>query len=688
LPALDEFEGLSATDILKARGITRLVYFHSDHFEPWRYVPGRAQDHALAAGDIERYVAESAKRDFARPASLFYKANFNYVVDGSRELWRADPADPIGFAPPTRPQSALAKRMLSILRDDGRDLQVHVHHENITWNDRIRDERVRAHLADPANRRFDDSRFELLLRLTRGHLSQFGMNAQGWFFVHGHWALNASDPHECTIVREIEILRRNGGLGDFTQPSGRPHTDSRIDAPYLVHPVAQAKGYDRPEADPIPAAGAGAVARNRFLIWASEVNHRYTSIDHYSGFVRDRMRDPSTFARGNAAMGFAHDGVLYVKTHAHSMAPAYWAEEGAGPFPHEHPGIIAELGALFDAASQAKAVVEFATVGDVYRRLMEAPAPAGVLPGLDRLQGDHAMTAMGCDVGHRNHAGVVDEAPRLSKLAAGHGKYAGIVEAPVSDALVWPVVVPLPEPGETFAPPEISVEAVALAESIAMVAQDVTAIRAGWLGGPEPEVTSPAELLPEGMETDGTTPSAQAMSWLGWLVDAAGDGPVVDLGCALPSLAAWLGARGRRVTVIDRDLGGLRNARAIAAQVEADGMLTIPPVFQKGRDWAGDGKSIVIVTGLQQPGRAGQAAAIRQLAKYNAVIVDLSSFLFPRDGFVQRQEIVTLFEQAGFEATRILPMLPGGERYALFQPQQLGALKGIAAWVKRSLTIA
>ena len=49
---------------------------------------------------------------------------------------------------------------------------------------------------------------------------------------------------------------------------------------------------------------------------------------------------------------------------------------------------------------------------------------------------------------------------------------------------------------------------------------------------------------------------------------------------------------------------------------------------------------------------------------------------------------MTLFEQAGFEATRILPMLPGGERYALFQPQQLGALKGIAAWVKRSLTIA
>ncbi|MFW2830899.1 hypothetical protein [Sphingomonas sp. ID0503] len=434
------YPGRSAPDILKARGVRRLVYFHTDHFEPWRNVPGRPADLASAIGDVEAYLRESEKRDFARAATLFYKANINFAVNGRRWLWRADPSDLLGFVPPDPEADEMSARVLGALSEAGRELQVHIHHENITWNDSIRDAGSRAHLDTPEHRRFDDARFELLLRLNLDLLRrQAGFDPTRWFFIHGHWALNASDPHECTIVREIEILRRNGCLGDFTQPAGRVHVDSRIDEPYLARPVAKAKGYDRPEADPVPAAGAGEVAADRFLIWASAIGHYWASIDHSSAFVRKRMSAPERFARAHAAGGFVHDGVLYVKTHAHMMAPVYWqAAGGVGPFPHADAGIVAELGGLFDAASAAGVEVEFAGVSAAFHRLLGAAPVDHALT----VPSGHAMAAIGCDVAFRSAAGDVD-APPLGVFPE-RAMVPRRTKAGKKTAAVWPEVRALP----------------------------------------------------------------------------------------------------------------------------------------------------------------------------------------------------------------------------------------------------
>lgn len=431
----------ATAETLKARGITRLVYFHCDHFEPWRYVEGRPADLALAVGDVERYITASSG-GFGARATLFYKANINFLVDGARKLWRAHPLDQLGFVPPSRDADALSAAVLGALSAAGRELQVHIHHENVTWNDSIRDAAVRDYLAEPANRRFDDARFELLVRLNLSLLSrQANFDRDRWFFVHGQWALNASDPHECTIVREIEILRRNGCIGDFTQPAGRIHVDARIDEPFLARPTPLAKGYDRPEADPVAASGCGAVPADRFFLWASRIDHRNCSIDHRAEFVVRRMADPAQFARAQAEAGFAHDGVLYVKTHAHSMDPFYWRDPAVVDFPHVHPGIVRELGTLFDTADACGITVELATAREAFDTITGAtPAPARDLVGHYGLDRGDPMTAVGCDVVHVDVNGPVPP-PSLSLAPNPIGKMRPASSGEFKTDPVWPEIV-------------------------------------------------------------------------------------------------------------------------------------------------------------------------------------------------------------------------------------------------------
>jgi len=53
---------------------------------------------------------------------------------------------------------------------------------------------------------------------------EVGRRFDRWAFVHGNWALAASDPTICTVESELAIIMRHGGFGDFSFPAGRPHT--------------------------------------------------------------------------------------------------------------------------------------------------------------------------------------------------------------------------------------------------------------------------------------------------------------------------------------------------------------------------------------------------------------------------------------------------------------------------------
>jgi hypothetical protein len=366
------------------------------------------------ADDVQAYLDMAAPLDFARKATLFYKANVNYLTSGDRELIRADPEDLLGFVPRSARDRRIGRAIVEPIVASNHDLQVHIHHEYYTFNDTPRDADTYAYLQTPRGRSFDDRRLELAVRLGLDTLREDGgVEPARWFFVHGHWALNGSDPHECNVVREIEILKRNGCLGDFTQPAGRTHVDSRIAVPYLVDPTPLPKGYDTPQAHPTVAAGAGQGASERFFIWASELTHRTCSIDTYSPIVQLRLKSPQATALDHARSGVIIDGVLYVKTHCHSLHPLYCAPDGL-PMPHADPGVQAELGALFKAADRAGIDVVFLTASEVYDQVVAAPAPApcDLVKTFDLARGS-AMEQIGCTVEFRNHRGATVTAPPL-----------------------------------------------------------------------------------------------------------------------------------------------------------------------------------------------------------------------------------------------------------------------------------
>ncbi len=369
---------------IRNRGISRIVYFHTDHFEPCRNFDGRPIFGEANVKDVERFAETMSRIEFARKLTLFYKPQLNFGVRTGSDMMFASPEDKLGFVRRTDAEMATARAMMQpVLAGTGAEIQLHVHHENYTANATVttHDTPVGHYLctADGASR--DSARFEFALKLNLAILAaETGRNFDRWFFVHGHWALNASDDKDCRIVDEIEILHRNGCRGDFTFPAGRTHVDSRHELPYLCRPVNVPKGYDTPEAEPEPAAGAGLMRGDeRFLIWGSVIKHGATSIDHNSGFVQRRADNIEAAAAKIIDTSYLHDGTLYVKTHAHCMHPAYFDGSAPACFPHEFPATRDMLSLVFDAGAAGGADISFDTVSEVYDRILTS----AVRPAID-----------------------------------------------------------------------------------------------------------------------------------------------------------------------------------------------------------------------------------------------------------------------------------------------------------------
>jgi hypothetical protein len=360
---------------VRKRGIARVVYFHTDHFEPCRNFDGRPIFGDANIADVERFSRATEKIEFARRLTLFYKPQLNFEIRDGADMLYASSDDKLGFVARTPQDMAIAKAMMRpLVEGAGHEIQLHVHHENYTANATVTASGtpIGKYLCTAEGHARDSARFDFAVRLNLDLLTQeAGKAFDRWFFVHGHWALNASDDKDCRIVDEIEILYRNGCRGDFTFPAGRAHVDSRHHLPYLCKPVNVPKGYDTPAAEPEPAAGAG-VARGeeKFLIWGSLIKHGATSIDHLSGFVQKRADNIEGAAAKIIDTSYLHDGTLFVKTHAHCMHPAYF--NGAAPacFPHEYPATRDMLALVFDAGADAHAEIAFETVNEVYHRLL------------------------------------------------------------------------------------------------------------------------------------------------------------------------------------------------------------------------------------------------------------------------------------------------------------------------------
>jgi SAM-dependent methyltransferase len=707
-PAVTNISTLSVEEALRRRGVKEVVYFHADHFEPWRPVPGRDPSMERAIEDVERFLASTEQVEFARKTTLFYKANVNYLVSPDRALHRADPSDLLGFVPRDERDRRIGRSLLGpILAGSAHEVQVHIHHENYTYNDTARDPQTHAYLQTPRGRCFDNARLELGLRLSLEVLKDDGgLEPARWFFVHGHWALNAADPHECTIVREIEILRRNGCAGDFTQPAGRAHVDSRIDVPYLVNPVAAPKGYDTAEADPIEAAGAGERATSRFLIWASATTHEHCSIDTHSGFVQRRIETPELAALAHATSGVVADGVLYVKTHCHSMHPSYW-KAGGRPMPHEEPGVQAELGLLFDAADKIGGKISLLTVSQAYDRLVHGrPREPRDLAREFSLRGSAPMERIGVTVEFVRPDGTVAGAPPLGPQVAQlpaptAAEPATSIGRGISHDLTVPRIVssvpgesgPLDQirvRGEQFPLIDAGAVAPALMESdtvaaLNSIASEIALNRIATMGAEAAGVTGfygPRAELGSLLQPSEVLCAELVLNHLGG-VDA-----VYEIGCGLGLLSTYLAARGMRTVGIERNRERLQTAKAVALQVRAEGRASprliegaFPRVIRRTGRLGG---CVALVTNLL--GRASESQQIRfilGLRRFGAVLIDAQRFYDRRLSPGEIQGLLRLFKQQGFGEARLAFDLGPDGRFLLFLNSDPTLPKGLAGFLSK-----
>lgn len=699
-------------DELKRRNARAVVYFHTDHFEPWRTVPGRDGGMERCIDDVAAYLQSTASLDFARRASLFYKANVNYLVSAHRGLLRADPDDLLGFLPRSAPNLRIGRAMIGPVAASAHELHIHLHHENFTYNDTARDPATFAYLQTPRGRSFDNARLELAVRLGLETLREdAGIELARWFFVHGHWALNASDPHECTIVREIELLQRNGCLGDFTQPAGRGHVDSRIDVPYLVDPVAQPKGYDTPLADPVEAAGAGASAAGRFFIWASASTHGSCSIDTYSPSVERRLKTPELTALDHARNAVVIDGVLYLKTHCHSLNPLYWKEDGL-PTPHSDPRVQAELSALFDAADGAGMEVAFKTVSEIYDGILGAGAP----PKRDlvqefELRTGSPMEPIGLTVDFMTPDGSRAPPPSLGPRPASLPAITivdaetatdRILDRPGGDAKgpVVAYVVPLDamtssdlEDGPADALVDSASELPDLMSSrdvvrINLIASRVARARAAELGEEESGVTNfyvsraergvllqPSEVL--------------CAAFIGaWLPRAR---EVYEIGCGLGLLTSLLAGRGVSAVGLERNGARLATAKAIAAAVMEESKATareprlVRGTFPKALRRKGDlATSVALVTNLLGSATPEQQEGfIVGLRAFGAVLIDVQRFYNRRNTRRQIAQLLDMFAANGFDAPRLAFDLGPDGRFIVFTNSKPRRRRGLTALLVR-----
>jgi len=372
--------GASLRDIVKRREVRRIVYFHCDHFEPWRQSPG-CRTIAENAVEVLRFAECSAANQFSRRLTLFYKCHQSVTRNLSgRGVVSLDPDDIFGFTPRTSEQEAVfAGAMRGLLERVRHEIQVHIHHEHHTYNSSHKNPEIIELFQRPDVRARDSARFELGLTLSLDAIRrETGLALERWFFVHGVWALNASDPTVCHITDEIEILMKNGCLGDFTFPAGRPAVDPIQEQPYFVRPFNAPRAYILPESEPELAYGNAGAAASKFFLWASNIRHMGSSLDYFAPHVLQKLLEPNPFAEEILQRSYVAGGTLYFKTHSHSMHSGYYSEDAKAIFPHQHPAVRKLMGTVFDAAEAAGASVEFLTASEVYDEFRKPrPAPPG-----------------------------------------------------------------------------------------------------------------------------------------------------------------------------------------------------------------------------------------------------------------------------------------------------------------------
>ncbi|MDC0055709.1 hypothetical protein OAJ94_01500 [Deltaproteobacteria bacterium] len=312
-------------ELMKNKGIKRFVHFHTDHWEPFSGNWDQWGEEASENSDlILKFLEETNNHPFFNKMTLFY----NHPVRTSSSLTPNSNGDLLNFKPQNPPfWKRYTYAVKRVAQESEHEFQVHIHHEGITNGDFFKF----GHLPWPEgheHEKIDAARLERYIQATLADMMKIvPLSLDNWHFLHGVWALNASDLRVCTVVNEIEMLIKNGCIGDFSMPAGRRIVDSTIKVPHTVLAVNASKGYDLPEADGRIIGNVSDSKEPRFLIWNQDIPFTHCSIDHYgSKAISDALSD----WYGTLKIWIENSPIIgdtaFVKTHAHSMNRIYWDE--------------------------------------------------------------------------------------------------------------------------------------------------------------------------------------------------------------------------------------------------------------------------------------------------------------------------------------------------------------------------
>jgi 2-polyprenyl-3-methyl-5-hydroxy-6-metoxy-1,4-benzoquinol methylase len=369
-------------DLLKGRGCEAVCYFHADHFEPW----STSIDDASARA-VERMADLARRSSYARRLSLFYSAFVPYRLETDGPARPGDertPSDGVVFCERTTRQEDLTREVIRpLIAADGHEMHMHVHHEFWTRNSTHFDHPVSRWVNSCSTSGADLDRLDLHFRLAKEVIArEIGVPLERWAFIHGNWALNASDPLICQVSDEMALIMRHGGFGDFSFPAGRSYCDPNLQRPFTCLPLDLPRAYDDQRADPRPIDFGTAVMRpDRFFIWNSPIKSTYSSLDYYSeanrALFRNTERVVATWLSKSVCLGRK----LYIKTHAHSMKADYKLTEPGSQIPHCYPDIVTIFDCLVRVCDRAGVELRFHTINEIVELLgvldggIETPRP-------------------------------------------------------------------------------------------------------------------------------------------------------------------------------------------------------------------------------------------------------------------------------------------------------------------------
>lgn len=353
-------------DILKSRAIRSVYYFHTDHFEPWSL----GLNEKTARG-VERFDKMSRASPYGRKISIFYcpYVPYHLAVGGAGKVARRRvEGDGVTFGGRSQEQERLAQQVIRpLMAAGGHEFHLHVHHEFWTRNESNFDNPVSRWVNANSTATLDERRLDLFFRLARDVIAQeLGAPFERWAFIHGNWALAASDPLICKIETELGMIMRHGGFGDFSFPAGRGYCDPELLAPFTCLPIDGKRPYDDPASDPRRIEHSGkALEPGRFFIWNSPIKATFSSIDYYSAANCELFKDPAALVAQWLDNSVSLGNALFIKTHAHSMKWEYRISEDGSPIPHCHPDVVKVFEELVRACDRAGVEFKPVTVNEV-----------------------------------------------------------------------------------------------------------------------------------------------------------------------------------------------------------------------------------------------------------------------------------------------------------------------------------